>query len=75
MRIWKLLYLGIVSLFLFLFCIFVLQLFAVIGPPTFLTFTLSAAAVAVIFYVVLVLIGRTTVKYKGKNNVQIEMIQ
>lgn len=42
------------------------NLFAVIGPPTFLTFTLSAAAVAVIFYVSLVLIGRTTVKYKEK---------
>jgi hypothetical protein len=47
---------------------FVLQLFAVIGPPTFLTFILSAAVVAVIFYVALVLIGRTTVfKLNGRS--------
>ncbi|VDI54178.1 major facilitator superfamily domain-containing protein 4A-like [Mytilus galloprovincialis] len=42
------------------------NLFALIGPPTFLTFCLSATILAVIFYVLLVLIGRRTIKYKEK---------
>lgn len=42
------------------------NIFVLIGPPTFLTFCLSSTVVAVILYIVLVLIGRRTVKYKEK---------
>lgn len=42
------------------------NLFALIGPPTFVSFVLICTVVGVILYLALVLLGRTTVKYKEK---------